>query len=1077
MLGDSISHYRIIAQLGAGGMGIVYRAYDEQLQREVAIKVLPPGSLASDDARKNFRKEALALACLNHPNIATIFEFDTRDGRDFLVTEYIPGTTLSDKLIAGPLDSSDIVRLGIQLARGLNAAHAQGLIHRDLKPANLRVTPDGRLKILDFGLAQAVTRLSDMGMTATLTHTQQLAGTLLYMAPEQLRGFLPDKRSDLWAAGAVLYEMATAKNPFANGPAAIVVDSILNETPVAASKRNPKVPSGLQHIIKKCLEKDPARRYQSALELQTDLERIATGQAPARRKSLGPLSFAVAVALMLAAVMIIFYLARARTVHAPESSLPHRRAVAVLGFRNLGGDQGQGWLSTALSEMLTTEIAAGDQLRTIPGENVTRAKLDIKLPEAEALAPTTLEELNHILGADVVVLGSYLDISGQLRVDVRVEGTSSNILAEFSETGMQSQLFDLIQRLGTAIRAKCGVAGITAEEASAVRVSLPENPEAAKLYSDGLDRLRTYDAITARDLLSRAISIDPYFALAHQALAEAWSQLGYDEHAKQESKRAYDLSSHLPHPEAVLIEARYREDSHEWDKAIEIYRSLWTVFPDDPEYGLKLARALTSAGKGEQALEVVNRLRQLAAPMRDDPRIDLAEAEAARALSDYRRDVSASEVAVSKAEQRGASGLRAEGLLQQCWALRNLGEPERAKTLGQQAGEILAGIGDLRGQARSLTCVGNVLADQGQPLPAQKMHEQALELARKTGSQKDIAGALINVGNDYFSQQKLNDAVRQYKEAIALAIQIGDKADALLAQDNLGDVSEMQGDFKAARGFYDASVHTAEDIGDEAGIADALINRAQVSYLQGNLAAAIKDLQEAIAKTTRLQLKTRLAAALFTLGDVQLAQDDLAGAQSSYEKSLEIRKKLNEQGGSASTQVALAILALEKRDATQALTLATQAAHVFETEHDSDQQMYADDALARALIFQAKYSDAASAISSAKKLQVRDLPLTLQLDITHAELLLKTGSPEEAARHLGETEVRANNAALPEIAWRARLVLAEVQIAGGKLAAAQANLKSIERDAGTKGYRLLARKAFDLGLVHNGHATTAVSEH
>ena len=221
MVGETISHYRILAQIGAGGMGVVYKAYDEQLEREVALKLLSPGLLADEGARKRFRGEALALARLNHPNIATIFEFGNDDAADFLVTEYIPGITLDMKLSAGALDLEEVIRLGIQLATGLGEAHSQGLIHRDLKPGNLRVAPDGRLKILDFGLAQLAPRPSDSDLTASLTQTQDMAGTLPYMAPEQLRGSVADARTDLWAAGAVLHEMATGKRPF-SGSGAVV---------------------------------------------------------------------------------------------------------------------------------------------------------------------------------------------------------------------------------------------------------------------------------------------------------------------------------------------------------------------------------------------------------------------------------------------------------------------------------------------------------------------------------------------------------------------------------------------------------------------------------------------------------------------------------------------------------------------------------------------------------------------------------------------------------------------------------------------------------------------------------------
>src|SRR3989454_406296 len=211
LVGQVLGHYRIIEQIGAGGMGIVYRAHDEQLDRDVALKVLFAGMLADESARKRFRKEALALAKLNHPNIETVFEFGNQDDVDFLVTEYIPGITLDAKLAGGSLAETEVVRLGTQLAEGLEAAHQQGVIHRDLKPGNLRITPDGRLKILDFGLAQLMPHASQIGLTVTLTQSQQVTGTLPYMAPEQLRSEPLDFRSDIYAAGAVLYEMATGR--------------------------------------------------------------------------------------------------------------------------------------------------------------------------------------------------------------------------------------------------------------------------------------------------------------------------------------------------------------------------------------------------------------------------------------------------------------------------------------------------------------------------------------------------------------------------------------------------------------------------------------------------------------------------------------------------------------------------------------------------------------------------------------------------------------------------------------------------------------------------------------------------
>src|SRR6202158_4522297 len=286
MIGQKFSHYRIIEQIGAGGMGVVYRAHDEQLDRDVAIKVLPPRTLGDETARTRFRQEALSLAKLNHPGIATVHEFNTQDGTDFLVTEYIPGITLDRKLAGGMLPTDEIIALGLQLAQGLAAAHEQGIVHRDLKPGNLRITPEGRLKILDFGLARLMPHASDLGMTATLTQSQEVTGTLPYMAPEQLRGEPADARTDLWASGAVLYEMATGRRPFRENNSALLINSILNQKPEPPSKSNTEISPGLENVILKALNKDPARRHQTARDLGLELEGLKTATshiASARR--------------------------------------------------------------------------------------------------------------------------------------------------------------------------------------------------------------------------------------------------------------------------------------------------------------------------------------------------------------------------------------------------------------------------------------------------------------------------------------------------------------------------------------------------------------------------------------------------------------------------------------------------------------------------------------------------------------------------------------------------------------------------------------------------------------------------
>src|SRR5208282_3282155 len=304
LVGIELGHYRIVEKIGSGGMGEVYSARDEHLDREVAIKVLPAGTLADERSRKRFRKEALALSKLNHPNIATIHDFDTQQGVDFLVMEYIPGITLSEKLAGRPLPEKEVVRLGTQLVEGLSAAHEHGVVHRDLKPGNLRLATDGRLKILDFGLAKLAQPA--MPEEETQSETRTGAGTLPYMSPEQLQGETVDARSDIWAAGAVLYEMATGHTAFHEKNATATADAILHKPVALPGRLAHELSPQLEDIILKCLEKDPENRYQSAKELAVDVRRLSAPTTGASVRAAAPKSWRRLVRTGIAVLATVF---------------------------------------------------------------------------------------------------------------------------------------------------------------------------------------------------------------------------------------------------------------------------------------------------------------------------------------------------------------------------------------------------------------------------------------------------------------------------------------------------------------------------------------------------------------------------------------------------------------------------------------------------------------------------------------------------------------------------------------------------------------------------------------------------
>jgi serine/threonine protein kinase len=690
MIGKKLQHYLILSQLGAGGMGVVYCALDEQLDRKVALKVLSSGTLADEDARKQFRKEALALAKLNHPNIETVFEFGTQDGLDFLAMELISGVPLNERLRNGPLSERDVLRFGVQMCEGLAAAHEQGIIHRDLKPSNLFITSDNRLKILDFGLATLLRPAEEADIARTMTEAHgHIVGTLPYMSPEQLRGEPTDARSDIYSAGAVLYEMVAASRPFPQNQTAQLMGAILHKDPAPLRSFNERVSPGLEAVILKALDKERSERYQTARELRTALETLtrsftASGlsaipaalpsgsntnvvTAPAKPTRWRWIAVIITVAAVLALafgfnvghVTSKLFGSRESDVnvsHSTATAPAARRAIAVLAFVNLSGRPDQAWLSTTLPEMLTTELGAGGNLRTISGEEVTRMKSDLALPDAASYSGETLQRIGRILGTEDIVTGSYAAPgTGQLRLDLRLQNARTGETDTVSVTGNGDRMADLVEltgRAGGQLRQKLGMEGRPPAAEALLRASVPSTSVAAKLYAEGVEKLRRVDAKGAIEPLQKAIQNAPEYALAHSALAEAWSILGYDDRAKDEEQKALSLAGALSAEDRGLIQGRLYEFASEWDKAATYYLSLRTLYQDDLDYGLRQANAQIRGGKPRDALGTISDLRAIPSPAGEDPRIDLREAEAAEMLGDFKTQEAAASRAAEKAEHQ-----------------------------------------------------------------------------------------------------------------------------------------------------------------------------------------------------------------------------------------------------------------------------------------------------------------------------------------------------------------------------------------------------------------------------------------
>jgi eukaryotic-like serine/threonine-protein kinase len=749
-----------------------------------------------------------------------------------------------------------------------------------------------------------------------------------------------------------------------------------------------------------------------------------------------------------------------------------RRSIAVLGFRNLSGRSEEGWLSTAVAEMLSTELEAGEKLRLVSGEDIARAKLDLPLEDADSLSRNTLARLHRDLDSDLIVLGSYTTLGEKpgtrIRLDLRLQDTvAGETIADVAVVGSEADLFDMVSQAASRLREKLGVEAVSPVEAVSVRASSSSNREAARLYSEGLARLRVLDALEARDLLQEAIAADPKFSLGHSALAEAWSRLGYDRKAQQEARQAYDLSTNLSREERLAVEGRYRDIDHEYEKAIEVYRALFTLFPDNVDYGLKLAAVQTRGGKGHEALATVGSLRKLSPPASEDPRIEFVEVQAWTLLGDSEHKEQPLARAVAKAQAQGSRLILAEARELQCRFWRDFrSTTEDAVAACREARDIFAAAGDREGEARSLRIWADVVFQTDVP-ESIRLFQRAQAIFSRDGSEAEVANVLNNLGNVYEAQGDPASAEKMLREAVAIFRRVDDHRNMTTAMGNLADDRLDRGDLRGALQLYEEA-RQGRDPADIGYAALAGHNIATVQQLQGDLAGARRGFEQSLAIWQKNGFQEMSAYAIWGLGSLRLQEADFSGARKMYEQALAIRTSAGDKLTIAKIQIELADLSLEEaRSPIEQEAAMRQVIEIFQRRNARDDETQAWCVLARALLAEGKVAAAAEAVQHARSLAAKSQnPETRwRTAITAARIeTAKKGTTRSVARSATQKELAAIIAKSRKLGYQgieldARLALAEIEMKAGQVTAARAHLAAIEADAKAKGYNLVARKA------------------
>ncbi|HEX8618443.1 MAG TPA: tetratricopeptide repeat protein, partial [Thermoanaerobaculia bacterium] len=514
------------------------------------------------------------------------------------------------------------------------------------------------------------------------------------------------------------------------------------------------------------------------------------------------------------------------------ASITPRRAVAVLGFRNLSARAEQAWLSPAFAELLTTELSAAGELRLVPGEEVERMRGDLPIGNGDPIARPLLEQIRHRAGADVVLTGAYVALSpddaAPLRLDVRLQDTASGrLLATLSESGTERELFELISRLGSRLREQLGAVPLTAEATAGLRASMPANPEAARAYVEGLTQLRRADPLGARASLERAVAAEPSYPMAHAALAESLWDLGYEARATEAAERALALSSRLGREERLSIEARANVFHRRFDKAIEIYRSLLTFYPDEITYGLRLATVQVSAAKAKDAIATLDKLRALPKPLRDDPMIDIIAADAYHVTHENDKGLAAAQRAEAIGAATNMRSIVARAKANQSYAHRDLGQPNQAVALLEDAARIYEEIGDRGAAARAYSNLGLALWNRGDLAAAEPLLERALVMHRQIGTRSFESRTLNNLGIIRFSRGNMDGAEEAWRAALIVQRESNFIAPMASTLTNLGGVRQVRGDLAGAARFYGEAIEVSRRTDDRATEMTGTINMAE----------------------------------------------------------------------------------------------------------------------------------------------------------------------------------------------------------------------------------------------------------
>jgi len=929
------NRYEILKILGEGGMGAVYKAMDRELERLVAIKVIRPELARYPDVLQRFKQELILARQVTHRNVIRIFDLGEAEGIKFITMEYIEGRDLKGLIREkGKFEPKEAIEIISQVCRALDAAHSEGVIHRDLKPQNIMVDSQGKVSVMDFGIARSM----DMG--AGMTQTGALVGTIEYMSPEQAKGETLDARSDLFSLGIIFYEVLTGDSPFVAETAMASLYKRIKETARPPIEAHPEIPRVINDIVLRCLEMDREKRYASATDILRDLEiwqgtRMGTVVAPARARF--PVEkfthdwkwIGSAAAVVLLAVAAVLFRGKFGSLGASTTG-PVTPAVslAILPFHNASGDSSLDWLGPSLADMLSTDVGESAHMRTVSSDRVHQVLSDLQISAGTTIDPTMVSRIAEFSSADTVVSGEYAKFGDQIRIDATVQDLKHDRRIPIKiEAANEKDIPNGVDRLAESIREKLSLPVNVMKELKASSFQPNSNSvDALRDYDQGLGLERDGRNVEAQKQFEAATTADPNFALAFSKLAETYSSLGYDDEAEQSAQKAVALSQDLPESEKYLIAAIRLRVMKNYPDAIKAYENLAKVAPGNSEVQSALASLYQASGDLTKARSYYQKIlssnpKDVAATI-DLGRIEIKSGNPQGSFDPLNR-------AYSLAAQVDNQEQEATSLHLMAVAYRMLDKPQEVMRNEQDALTIWRRVGQKRGLAFSLNELAGAEASLGNSKDALSHFHEALDIRREIGDKNGLGDTLIDLGNFSVDHGDRDQGLKMYKEALQLETDIHNESMQAVCLNNIGSLYSAEGQYQDALTYYQQALELRQNSKVPQDIVEAVHNLGVTSAVMGQFDQAISYYLRALDLRRQMDDPRGAAIESYSLGLLFDYRGRFGASINSMQEALKTFRNLKDGtdwtakvlGGSAESLILAGRGAEAKSDLDEALAL------------------------------------------------------------------------------------------------------------------------------------------------------------